>query len=112
MEKMWNVYLIHHHIRISLYRSARRKSCVIIMILSVRRLRFWMISTVEKRLAAMALYGSVENHWQIENFYQMADEELKKKFEAYVRSGEIGLSGNYLNMTELVKRSGVKRFSG
>ena len=43
-----------------------------------------------------------ENHWQIENFYQMADEELKKKFEAYVRSGEIGLSGNYLNMTELV----------
>ena len=43
-----------------------------------------------------------ENHWQIENFYQMADEELKKKFEAYVRSGEIGLSGNYLNITELV----------
>ena len=72
------------------------------MILSVRRLRFWMISTVEKTTGCDGFVWQCENHWQIENFYQMADEELKKKFEAYVRSGEIGLSGNYLNMTELV----------
>lgn len=46
-----------------------------------------------------------ENYWQVENFYEMADETLKKKFEYYVATGEIGLSGNYLNMTELVSPS-------
>jgi hypothetical protein len=43
-----------------------------------------------------------ENQWQVENFYKSATNEQKKKFERYVKSGEIGLSGNYLNMTELV----------
>ena len=43
-----------------------------------------------------------ENHWQIENFYTSATNEEIEKFEKYVKSGEIGLSGNYLNMTELV----------
>ena len=43
-----------------------------------------------------------ENYWQVENFYRMAPEEEKRKFERYVKSGEIGLSVNYLNMTELV----------
>ncbi len=44
----------------------------------------------------------IENQWQVENFYQRATDDRKRKFEGYVRSGEIGLSGNYLNMTELV----------
>ncbi|MBN2859275.1 MAG: hypothetical protein JXK93_03315 [Sphaerochaetaceae bacterium] len=43
-----------------------------------------------------------ENHWQVENFYSCATEEQKRSFENYIRSGEIGLSGNYLNMTELI----------
>lgn len=43
-----------------------------------------------------------ENFWQVENFYESADEAYKKKFEHYVLSWEIGLSGNYLNLTELV----------
>ena len=46
-----------------------------------------------------------ENFWQVENFYERADEVYKKKFEHYVLSGEIGLSGNYLNLTELVTES-------
>lgn len=46
-----------------------------------------------------------ENYWQVENFYEMADDILKKKFEHYVATGEIGLSGNYLNMTELISSS-------
>lgn len=45
-----------------------------------------------------------ENYWQVENFYEMADETLKARFEHYVSTGEIGLSGNYLNMTELVSK--------
>lgn len=45
-----------------------------------------------------------ENYWQIANFYEMADEKSCKKLEHYLSTGEIGLSGNYLNMTELVSR--------
>lgn len=43
-----------------------------------------------------------ENHWQVEQFYKSASKKYIKDFEKYVKSGEIGLSGNYLNMTELV----------
>lgn len=43
-----------------------------------------------------------ENYWQVKQFYVAATEEEKADFEKYVKSGEIGLSGNYLNMTELV----------
>ena len=42
-----------------------------------------------------------ENYWQIENFYEQASDAQKQKFESFVKSGDIGLSGNYLNMTEL-----------
>ena len=38
----------------------------------------------------------------MKNFYANASQEYKEDFEKYVRSGEIGLSGNYLNMTELI----------
>ncbi|MDR1445236.1 MAG: hypothetical protein LBI94_10195 [Treponema sp.] len=43
-----------------------------------------------------------ENFWQVKNFYAHTGPELQQKFEAYVKSGEIGLSGNYANMTELI----------
>ena len=38
----------------------------------------------------------------MKNFYAHASREYIEDFEKYVRSGEIGLSGNYLNMTELI----------
>ena len=43
-----------------------------------------------------------ENYWQVQNFYSFASAASIADFEKYVVSGEIGLSGNYLNMTELV----------
>ena len=43
-----------------------------------------------------------ENYWQVENFFQSAAPEEQETFLRYVREGRIGLSGNYLNMTELV----------
>ena len=43
-----------------------------------------------------------ENHWQVEVFWQTATTEEKKKFCQYVKSGEIGLSGNFLNLCELI----------
>ena len=43
-----------------------------------------------------------ENYWQVKNFYENSNEDYIKDFEKYVKSGEIGLSGNYLNLTELI----------
>ncbi len=43
-----------------------------------------------------------ENYWQVENFYKTATEDEKRAFERYLKEGRIGLSGSYLNLTELV----------
>ena len=40
----------------------------------------------------------------MKNFYAHAPETYLRDFEKYVHSGEIGLSGNYLNMTELISK--------
>lgn len=42
-----------------------------------------------------------ENSWQIDNFYEYANDREKALLEKWIRAGSIGLSGNYLNMTEL-----------
>lgn len=50
MEKMWNVYLIHHsHTDIG-YTERQEKIMRYHYDFIRQRLRFWMISTVEKRL--------------------------------------------------------------
>lgn len=45
-----------------------------------------------------------ENHWQVKTFCANATPEYRADFEKYVREKRIGLSGNYLNLTELVSR--------
>lgn len=43
-----------------------------------------------------------ESFWCVERFLELADESYKADFIRFVKSGEIGLSGSYLNLTELV----------
>ncbi|MBR3099059.1 MAG: glycosyl hydrolase [Clostridia bacterium] len=43
-----------------------------------------------------------ENFWQVENFLAFAAEEEKADLIRFIREGKIGLSGSYLNLTELV----------
>ncbi|MFD1464969.1 hypothetical protein ACFQ4L_02535 [Lapidilactobacillus mulanensis] len=43
-----------------------------------------------------------ENYWQVENFMKHASESYKEKFKQYLELGNIDMSLNYLNMTELV----------
>ena len=94
MEKMWNVYLIHHsHTDIG---YTERQEKIMRYHYDFIRQAIEILDDIHsgKTTGCDGFVWQCENHWQIENFYQMADEELKKKFEAYVRSGEIGLSGN------------------
>ncbi|MEH7304985.1 hypothetical protein [Neobacillus drentensis] len=43
-----------------------------------------------------------ESFWCVEKFLETADQPYIDNFIKYVKSGEIGVSGNYLNMTELI----------
>lgn len=43
-----------------------------------------------------------ETYWPIETFFLRASEEEKQEFIEGVQAGSIGLSGTYLNMTELI----------
>ncbi|SHO53081.1 glycoside hydrolase family 38 N-terminal domain-containing protein [Anaerocolumna xylanovorans] len=102
--KNWTIYLIHHsHTDIG-YTERQEK------LMNYHRDFILQVIKILDDLHSGKLPGcegfkwQCENQWQIENFYANATKEQTKKFEYYVKTGEIGLSGNYLNMTELVDR--------
>lgn len=100
--RTWNIYLIHHsHTDIG---YTERQEKIIRYHYDFIRQAIEILDEIHsgKDSVGEGFVWQCENHWQVENFYELANEELKRKFEAYVKSGEIGLSGNYLNMTELV----------
>ncbi len=43
-----------------------------------------------------------EGHWGVERFWEEADDRERAAFVAAVRAGAIGLSGSYLNFSELI----------
>ncbi|MDR1024245.1 MAG: hypothetical protein LBL56_00845, partial [Treponema sp.] len=98
----WTVYLIHHsHTDIG-YTDRQEK---------IERYHVDFISQAIQilddfhgglRPEYRGFVWQCENFWQVKNFYAHTGPELQEKFEAYVKSGEIGLSGNYFNMTELI----------
>ncbi|MCG3418170.1 glycosyl hydrolase [Oceanobacillus sp. GSFE11] len=50
-----------------------------------------------------------ENTWQVENFLKSANDAYINDFKKYIQNGEIDVSGNYLNMTELVDQEVLNR---
>ena len=100
MNRKWKVYVIQHsHTDIG-YTERQEK---------IERYHADFIKQAIDILDAMHDEGSTdrfvwqcENQWGVEAFLRLADEKYKESFIKYIRSGEIGLSGNYLNMTELV----------
>lgn len=102
IKKDWTVYLIHHsHTDIG-YTERQDK-----IIRYHYDFILQAIDILNKIHAGEAESGrgfvwQCENYWQVRNFYEHASAEYIADFERYVKSGEIGLSGNYLNMTELI----------
>lgn len=102
MERKWKVYLIHHsHTDIGYTerqdKISRYHSDFICQAIDI-------LNEIHsgKNEKAKGFVWQCENFWQVRNFYANATEAYKADFERYVKSGEIGLSGNYLNLTELV----------
>ena len=102
--KKWTIYLIHHsHTDIG-YTERQEKLMNYHRDFILQAIRILNDIHSGKLPGCEGFKWQCENQWQIENFYAYATAEQKQEFEKYVRSGEIGLSGNYLNMTELVDR--------
>lgn len=53
-----------------------------------------------------------ENYWQIENFLKYADDRDRADLVRYIREGRIGLSGSYLNLTDLIDEQVMREHLG
>lgn len=106
-KKTWNVYLIHHsHTDIG---YTERQEKLMRYHYDFIRQAIDILDDIHEnsRTDYEGFVWQCENYWQIENFYEMADKNYCSKLEHYISTGEIGLSGNYLNMTELVSESAL-----
>lgn len=102
LSKKWEVYLIHHtHTDIG---YTERQDKITTYHVDFIRQAIDILNRLHsgENPEYKGFVWQCENHWQIKNFYRQASQSEIEQFEAYVKSGEIGLSGNYLNMTELV----------
>lgn len=108
MNRKWKIYLIHHsHTDIGYTerqdKISRYHSDFICQAIDI-------LNEIHsgKNEKAKGFVWQCENFWQVRNFYANATEAYKADFERYVKTGEIGLSGNYLNLTELVSEEVLK----
>ncbi|MNO57979.1 hypothetical protein D3C76_485280 [compost metagenome] len=101
LKKNWKIYLIHHsHTDIG---YTERQDKIINYHYDFIKQAVDILNELhagEKEYEGFV--WQCENYWQVKNFYEHASPSYREAFERYVKSGEIGLSGNYLNMTELV----------
>lgn len=102
MQRKWNIFVIEHshtdigytqrQERITRYHQNFIRQAMDILDLAHRGMR----------PEYSGFKWQCENYWQVEEFFRTATDEEKKRFISYVKSGEIGLSGNYLNLCELI----------
>ncbi len=104
-ERKWKIFLIHHsHTDIG-YTERQEK----IMRYHVDYTR--QAIDILNRRNELGLQQSArfvwqcENFWIVKNFYENAGADEIAAFEKYVSSGEIGISANYLNLTELADKA-------
>lgn len=104
LKKHWNVYLIHHsHTDIG---YTERQDKIISYHCDFIKQAIDILNDIHEngREEYKGFVWQCENYWQVKNFYAHASQKYIEDFEKYVHSGEIGLSGNYLNMTELISK--------
>lgn len=104
LKKLWKVYLIHHsHTDIG---YTERQDKIISYHCDFIKQAIDILNDIHEKHKEeyRGFVWQCENYWQVKNFYAHAPREYIRDFEKYVHSGEIGLSGNYLNMTELISK--------
>lgn len=104
LKRQWKFYLIHHsHTDIG---YTERQDKIISYHCDFIKQAIDILNDIHEnhREDCEGFVWQCENYWQVKNFYEHASENYIRDFEKYVHSGEIGLSGNYLNMTELISK--------
>lgn len=101
LKRNWRIFVIHHsHTDIGYTRRQER-----IEQFHVDFIRQALHITKQVREGQRAEWKgfkwTCETFWAVEKFLEEASEEEKRDFAEAVRSGDIELSGTYLNMTEL-----------
>jgi Glycosyl hydrolases family 38 N-terminal domain. len=102
LQRKWKIFLIHHsHTDIG---YTERQDKIMRYHYNFIRQAVDILNNLQSdsQSGADEFVWQCENFWQVENFYKYAPASYKKDFEKYVRSGNIGLSGNYLNLTDLL----------
>ncbi|WMJ85893.1 hypothetical protein [Anaerocolumna sp. MB42-C2] len=102
LNRKWNIYLIHHsHTDIG---YTERQDKIINYHKDFIKQAIDILNDLHDnhKTEYNGFVWQCENYWQVRNFYAHAEKNYIEDFEKYVKSGEIGLSGNYLNMTELI----------
>ena len=53
-----------------------------------------------------------ESFWEVEKFWEQASTEMKERFLKAVSSGDIEITGNYLNLNETIDEETLRHFLG
>ncbi|MCW1300733.1 MAG: glycosyl hydrolase [Candidatus Nanoarchaeia archaeon] len=102
LNKKWNLYVIHHsHTDVGYTdRQERIEEYHADFIRQAVEILNKIHSGEEK--AWKGFKWNCEGFWGVEQFLKFADSKLLERFEYYVKNGDIGISANYLNLTELI----------
>lgn len=101
MPKPFTLYLIHHsHTDIGYtdYQEKIELHQVQYIQEAIRILR----QAHSDRPEWLGFKWNCESFWCVEKFFELADLREREDFIRFVKSGEIGLSGSYLNLTDLI----------
>jgi len=97
---MKTIYLIHHsHTDIG-YTEMQQ------------RIQRWHVDFIKQAIHIIkkqpGFVWNCEQFWAVEKFWEVATLQEKEDFTAFVKSENIGLSGNYLNFNELIDSNTLK----
>ena len=107
-DRKWKILLIHHtHTDIG-YTERQEKIMEYHRGFLCQAINILNDIHAGRRKNAEGFIWQCENYWQVENFYEGASPEYRADFEKYVKAGEIGLSGTYLNMNELIDETTLR----
>lgn len=99
-QKIKEVYIVHHsHTDVGY--TDLQEQVIFNQVHNIRRAAALIKEGMEQQTAQKDLKWNCETWYCVEQFLKRASEEEKKDFWAEVRSGNIGLSANYLNFTDL-----------
>lgn len=114
-EKKWTIYCIHHsHTDIGY--TDLQEELEYAHVEYIQQVLDILQKEEQGKTEWSGFRWNCESAWCVEKFLEQADEAEKTLFFRYVKEGKIGVSGSYLNLTELVNdralREKLKQFQG